>query len=56
MANFWWQKLFLPEKAIFASLVFTMEKTVFPLSGKNLPTLHIMATCLMETAGFLCDS
>jgi len=31
MANFWWQKLFLPEKAIFASPVFTMEKNGFSI-------------------------
>jgi len=33
--------MFLPAKTIFASPVFTMEKTGFPLTGKNLPTLEL---------------
>jgi len=36
MANFWWQKLFLPAKTIFASPVFTMEKNVFSIDWRKL--------------------
>jgi len=43
------KNLFLPaktyfcrQKTIFASPVFTMEKPVFPLAGKNLPTLRLL--------------
>jgi len=31
--------IFLPAKTIFAGPVFPWKKTVFPPSGKNLPTL-----------------
>jgi len=32
------KNLLLPAKSVFATAVFTMEKTFFPPSGKNLPT------------------